>query len=153
MVYEECDKWCLCFIKRWSLFYCKVMFLFYCKVRDEYRTDYDEGRGGYGKIVATKITQARDPMWHQTKNKGQPVCVDLIDLRTVLVKSSWLKLIRVQSSNSFQTSQTVSCALHLFSWYGVWCFYTHEDILWLIQKSVVLSLKLYNKSNLSVFMK
>ena len=75
------------------------MFLFYCKVRDEYRTDYDEGRGGYGKIVATKITQARDPMWRQTKNQGQPICVDLIDLRTVLVESFWLELIRVQSSN------------------------------------------------------
>ncbi|WAR28591.1 NCBP2-like protein [Mya arenaria] len=25
------------------------------QVRDEYRSDYDEGRGGYGKIVATKI--------------------------------------------------------------------------------------------------
>uniref|UniRef100_A0A8W8JPJ1 Nuclear cap-binding protein subunit 2 n=1 Tax=Magallana gigas TaxID=29159 RepID=A0A8W8JPJ1_MAGGI len=32
------------------------------QVRDEYRTDYDEGRGGYGKIIATKITQSRDPM-------------------------------------------------------------------------------------------
>jgi ribosomal protein L17 len=27
----------------------------YLKVRDEYRTDYDEGRGGYGKIIQTKI--------------------------------------------------------------------------------------------------
>ena len=26
------------------------------QVRDEYRTDYDSGRGGYGKIVAGKIT-------------------------------------------------------------------------------------------------
>ncbi|XP_052784107.1 nuclear cap-binding protein subunit 2-like isoform X2 [Mya arenaria] len=25
------------------------------QVRDEYRSDYDEGRGGYGKIVANKI--------------------------------------------------------------------------------------------------
>ena len=25
------------------------------QVRDEYRTDYDEGRGGYGKLVQTKI--------------------------------------------------------------------------------------------------
>ncbi|XP_062611082.1 nuclear cap-binding protein subunit 2-like isoform X1 [Saccostrea cucullata] len=32
------------------------------QVRDEYRTDYDEGRGGYGKIVASKINQSRDPM-------------------------------------------------------------------------------------------
>ncbi|KAK7090272.1 nuclear cap-binding protein subunit 2-like [Littorina saxatilis] len=27
------------------------------QVRDEYRTDYDEGRGGYGKLVAVKITR------------------------------------------------------------------------------------------------
>lgn len=26
------------------------------QVRDEYRTDYDGGRGGYGKIIAQKIT-------------------------------------------------------------------------------------------------
>lgn len=26
------------------------------QVRDEYRTDYDAGRGGYGKIVAQKVT-------------------------------------------------------------------------------------------------
>ncbi|XP_062595977.1 nuclear cap-binding protein subunit 2-like [Saccostrea cucullata] len=32
------------------------------QVRDEYRTDYDEGRGGYGKIVVSKINQSRDPM-------------------------------------------------------------------------------------------
>ena len=25
------------------------------QVRDEYRTDYDEGRGGYGKLVQVKI--------------------------------------------------------------------------------------------------
>lgn len=25
------------------------------QVRDEYRTDFDSGRGGYGKIVQTKI--------------------------------------------------------------------------------------------------
>ncbi|VDI76857.1 nuclear cap-binding protein subunit 2-like [Mytilus galloprovincialis] len=25
------------------------------QVRDEYRTDFDEGRGGYGQIIATKI--------------------------------------------------------------------------------------------------
>lgn len=30
----------------------EVMF----QVRDEYRTDYDGGRGGYGKIIAQKIT-------------------------------------------------------------------------------------------------
>lgn len=30
--------------------------LFYLQVRDEYRTDYDGGRGGYGKIIAQKIT-------------------------------------------------------------------------------------------------
>ncbi|XP_062587641.1 nuclear cap-binding protein subunit 2-like, partial [Saccostrea cucullata] len=34
----------------------------YKSSRDEYRTDYDEGRGGYGKIVASKINQSRDPM-------------------------------------------------------------------------------------------
>lgn len=39
------------------------MLEYYFQVRDEYRTDYDEGRGGYGKIIATKITQSRDPMW------------------------------------------------------------------------------------------
>jgi ribosomal protein L17 len=33
----------------------KVVCIVYLKVRDEYRTDYDEGRGGYGKIIQTKI--------------------------------------------------------------------------------------------------
>lgn len=28
---------------------------FTLQVRDEYRTDFDEGRGGYGQIIATKI--------------------------------------------------------------------------------------------------
>ncbi|KAK3095359.1 hypothetical protein FSP39_013697 [Pinctada imbricata] len=32
------------------------------QVRDEYRTDYDEGRGGYGKIVASKIQKTREPV-------------------------------------------------------------------------------------------
>lgn len=32
------------------------------QVRDEYRTDYDEGRGGYGKIMGTKITPMRNAM-------------------------------------------------------------------------------------------
>ncbi|KAL3846431.1 hypothetical protein ACJMK2_017423 [Sinanodonta woodiana] len=31
------------------------------QVRDEYRSDFDEGRGGYGKIVQTKI-RPRDPL-------------------------------------------------------------------------------------------
>ena len=26
-----------------------------CKVRDEYRSDFDTGRGGYGKMVQSKI--------------------------------------------------------------------------------------------------
>ena len=26
-----------------------------CQVRDEYRTDYDSGRGGYGKLVKQKL--------------------------------------------------------------------------------------------------
>ena len=29
------------------------------QVRDEYRTDFDEGRGGYGKLVAQKLTTNR----------------------------------------------------------------------------------------------
>ena len=36
------------------------VFLLIFQVRDEYRTDYDEGRGGYGKIVAQKIRTPRD---------------------------------------------------------------------------------------------
>jgi nuclear cap-binding protein subunit 2 len=31
------------------------MLSFSLQVRDEYRTDFDEGRGGYGKIVSNKI--------------------------------------------------------------------------------------------------
>jgi hypothetical protein len=31
--------------------------LFLVKVRDEYRTDFDSGRGGYGKIVQQKLDQ------------------------------------------------------------------------------------------------
>ncbi len=34
------------------------------QVRDEYRTDYDEGRGGYGKIMAQKIT-VRNPLMNE----------------------------------------------------------------------------------------
>ena len=37
-----------------------VSFVLCFKVRDEYRTDFDEGRGGYGKIVAQKIRTPRD---------------------------------------------------------------------------------------------
>ena len=29
------------------------------QVRDEYRTDYDTGRGGYGKIVAQRVTKTQ----------------------------------------------------------------------------------------------
>ncbi|CAE1177586.1 NCBP2 [Acanthosepion pharaonis] len=32
------------------------------QVRDEYRTDFDEGRGGYGKIVAARMKVNRDIM-------------------------------------------------------------------------------------------
>lgn len=34
--------------------FCKIKLML--QVRDEYRTDYDGGRGGYGKIIAQKIT-------------------------------------------------------------------------------------------------
>ena len=30
------------------------------QVRDEYRTDYDEARGGYGKMLANKIRRSSD---------------------------------------------------------------------------------------------
>lgn len=30
------------------------------QVRDEYRTDYDSGRGGYGKLIAQKIAPNTD---------------------------------------------------------------------------------------------
>lgn len=33
------------------------------QVRDEYRTDYDGGRGGYGKIIAQKITPNTMERW------------------------------------------------------------------------------------------
>lgn len=33
-----------------------LMQVMFFQVRDEYRTDYDGGRGGYGKIIAQKIT-------------------------------------------------------------------------------------------------
>lgn len=40
------------------------------QVRDEYRTDFDAGRGGYGKIVAQKIVpQADGPFGRQLVNK------------------------------------------------------------------------------------
>ena len=29
------------------------------QVRDEYRTDFDEGRGGYGKLVVAKLSSSR----------------------------------------------------------------------------------------------
>ncbi len=29
----------------------------YLQVRDEYRTEYDSGRGGYGKFVSNKMSQ------------------------------------------------------------------------------------------------
>lgn len=31
-----------------------------CKVRDEYRSDFDSGRGGYGKIIQQKVTSLSD---------------------------------------------------------------------------------------------
>lgn len=36
---------------------CNVAF----QVRDEYRTDYDSGRGGYGKIVQQKLGSPDGP--------------------------------------------------------------------------------------------
>ena len=35
--------------------YFKKHFLFHFQVRDEYRTDFDSGRGGYGQIMRTKL--------------------------------------------------------------------------------------------------
>lgn len=32
-------------------------------MRDEYRTDYDGGRGGYGKIIAQKVTPNTMERW------------------------------------------------------------------------------------------
>ena len=32
------------------------------QVRDEYRTDFDEGRGGYGNIVKAQLTQRQQEM-------------------------------------------------------------------------------------------
>ena len=32
------------------------------QVRDEYRVDYDEGRGGYGNIVKAQLTQRQKEM-------------------------------------------------------------------------------------------
>lgn len=43
-----------------GLKYGKVISFVCFQVRDEYRTDYDGGRGGYGKIIAQKI--APSPM-------------------------------------------------------------------------------------------
>ena len=40
-----------------------VMALF--QVRDEYRIDYDEGRGGYGNIVKAQLTQRQQEMLSQ----------------------------------------------------------------------------------------
>ena len=33
------------------------------QVRDEYRTDFDSGRGGYGKIVQQKLETPDSLMW------------------------------------------------------------------------------------------
>lgn len=35
------------------------------QVRDEYRIDYDEGRGGYGNIVKAQLTQRQQEMLSQ----------------------------------------------------------------------------------------
>lgn len=35
------------------------------QVRDEYRIDYDEGRGGYGNIVKAQVTQRQQEMLSQ----------------------------------------------------------------------------------------
>lgn len=37
----------------------KHKFLF-SQVRDEYRSDFDSGRGGYGKIIQQKVTSLSD---------------------------------------------------------------------------------------------
>ena len=34
-------------------------------MRDEYRIDYDEGRGGYGNIVKAQLTQRQQEMLSQ----------------------------------------------------------------------------------------
>lgn len=44
----------------YALFVTSFSLLFF-KVRDEYRTDYDAGRGGYGKIVQQKIVPLESP--------------------------------------------------------------------------------------------
>ena len=123
-------KWCFCFIVRWCLFYCKVMFMFYWQVRDEYRTDYDEGRGGYGKIVATKITQARDPMWRQTKNQGQPICVDHIRSQKCL---SGFFLTRAHKSSKFKLisdkSDSIMCTSFIFMVWSMMFLYTWGYIM------------------------
>lgn len=36
-------------------------------MRDEYRVDYDEGRGGYGNIVKAQLTQRQRDMVTQMK--------------------------------------------------------------------------------------
>ena len=35
--------------------FCASNNVFYVQVRDEYRTDYDGGRGGYGKLMQQKV--------------------------------------------------------------------------------------------------
>lgn len=35
------------------------------QVRDEYRIDFDEGRGGYGNIVKAQLTQRQQEMLSQ----------------------------------------------------------------------------------------
>lgn len=37
------------------------------QVRDEYRVDYDEGRGGYGNIVKEQLSQRQQDMLDQMK--------------------------------------------------------------------------------------
>lgn len=37
------------------------------QVRDEYRVDFDEGRGGYGNIVKAQLSQRQKDMLHQMK--------------------------------------------------------------------------------------
>lgn len=36
-----------------------MLYLFF-QVRDEYRSDFDSGRGGYGKIIQQKVTSISD---------------------------------------------------------------------------------------------
>lgn len=39
----------------------------FLQVRDEYRVDFDEGRGGYGNIVKAQLSDRQQDMLHQMR--------------------------------------------------------------------------------------